>query len=93
MEGSFVPLPAADLVEWIRSYRAPATSRTAFINITCASGLLDPKLAAPNLTASASWTIVATAFWAADASCSWVDAAPTRRETRSYTIEPRCEEL
>lgn len=46
------------------------TTRYRDVFCTCASGLFDPKDAAPNLTTSANWIMVDTAFWAATASCS-----------------------
>ena len=43
---------------------------------TCVSGSSEPRLAAPSLTTSASWVMVAADDWAAWASLSGVDAAP-----------------
>lgn len=43
---------------------------------TWVSGSSEPRLAAPSLTTSASWVMVAAEDWAAWASLSGVDAAP-----------------
>ena len=59
--------PDAAFVDCIRSAKAEATSLTALISMTCASRLGDPKLEAPDLTTSLSWTMVVTAFCAATA--------------------------
>lgn len=52
---------------------------------TWVSGSLEPKLAAPSLTTSASWVMVAAEDWAAWASLSGVDAAPDTSSLVSST--------
>lgn len=55
MEGSFIDLPEAALVQFIKSPRAEATSLTALMTITWESGWEEPREQAPRFTASASW--------------------------------------
>ena len=85
MAGWWEFFPLADLVACIRSPRALVTSFTALISITWASWFWEPRLEAPALTTSDSWTMVVTAFWAATASCSWEEAAPATRVFVSST--------
>lgn len=54
-------------------------------NRTWVSGSSEPRLAAPSLTTSASWVIVAAEDWAAWASLSGVDAAPDTSSLVSST--------
>ncbi|KAK2183019.1 hypothetical protein NP493_327g01000 [Ridgeia piscesae] len=68
--GSFADFPDAFFVALMSSPSAVATSLTAFIKSTCASGCSDPSDAAPCLTQSASSVMVMTALPAALASCS-----------------------
>lgn len=60
---------------------------------TWASGLFEPREAAPNLTTSANWTMVETAFWAATANCSWDDAAPEKQGHKCEVINFVCNHL
>ncbi|CAN7984570.1 unnamed protein product [Ixodes hexagonus] len=91
MAGSSMFFPEAALVACTRSPRAEATSLTAFMSRTWASVLCDPREAAPITLerkippTSASWRMVVTAFCAATASCSWLEAAPATRVLVSST--------
>ncbi len=53
--------------------------------VTWASEFFEVRETAPALTTSDNWTIVLTAFWAATANCSWLDAAPVTRAFVSST--------
>lgn len=78
-------LPLASSEAWCQclwdyqDFPFPRTTRT------WVSGSSEPRLAAPSLTTSASWVMVAAEDWAAWASLSGVDAAPDTSSLVSST--------